>query len=32
MVPTLIEAAENLEQVMPEDGAIKEEVADKIEE
>ena len=29
MVPTLIEAAENLEQVMPEDGAIKEVVADK---
>ena len=29
MVPTLIEAAENLEQVMPEDGAIQEVVADK---
>ena len=27
--PTLIEAAENLEQVMPEDGAIQEVVADK---
>ena len=29
MVPTLIEAAEHLEQVMPEDGAIQEVVADK---
>ena len=29
MVQTLIEAAENLEQVMPEDGAIQEVVADK---
>ena len=29
MVETLIEAAENIEQVMPEDGEIKEEVADK---
>ena len=29
MVETLIEAAENIEQVMPEDGEIKEVVADK---